>query len=436
MATKRKQKTLRDSGVTLIDCEHKTPPAAPSGYPYIAIPQLKNGRLNLSDARRITQDHFVAWTRKALPKAYDVILSRRCNPGETAFVPPGLECALGQNLVLLRADGTDVYPPFLRWLVRGSEWWEQIGRIQNVGAVFDSLKCADIPNISLPIPSIHEQKRIADILGTLDDKIEMNRRMNETLEAMARRLFKSWFIDFDPVHAKAALHREHPTLSNVDLSRRALPYMAPDIAELFPESFEDSVLGRLPAGWTVKVLENLAEIIMGTSPPGDTYNDVGLGTPLVNGPVEFGEYFTIRRKWTTQPTRLSQLNDLVFCVRGSTTGRRVVADGAYCLGRGVCAMRSRSGEWCFLHKLIDFSLDRMLSRVSGSVFPNLNGPDLKQFLVVAPSSELRNAFQRAVEPLMDRVGRNISESTTQEHLRDTLLPRLLSGDIPVTAEVA
>ena len=187
--------TLREAGVSLIDCDHRTPPAAESGYPYVAIPQLKQGRLDLTEVRRITREHFIEWTRKANPKTDDVILSRRCNPGETAVVPAGLDCALGQNLVLLRADDSKMFPPFLRWLVRGGDWWEQIGKFLNVGAVFDSLKCADIPNFRLPVPPLAEQRAIAGVLGALDDKIELNRQMNETLEAMAQTLFKNWFVD-------------------------------------------------------------------------------------------------------------------------------------------------------------------------------------------------------------------------------------------------
>jgi type I restriction enzyme S subunit len=137
--------TLREAGVSLIDCEHRTPPASGSGYPYIAIPQIKNGCLDLAEVRRISEEHFIEWTRKARPQAYDVILSRRCNPGETAFVPPGLECALGQNLVLLRADGATVFPPFLRWLVRG-----EAQRFHGASAVYrrphlDSRRCPDRP---------------------------------------------------------------------------------------------------------------------------------------------------------------------------------------------------------------------------------------------------------------------------------------------------
>src|SRR5438309_1921497 len=117
--------TLREANVILIDCDHRTPPASDTGYPYIAIPQLRAGRIDATEARRISREHLVQWTRKANPLENDVILSRRCNPGETAFVPSGLEFALGQNLVLLRADGSRIYPPFLRWLVRGPQWWEQ-----------------------------------------------------------------------------------------------------------------------------------------------------------------------------------------------------------------------------------------------------------------------------------------------------------------------
>lgn len=203
MASDWARLTLRDANITLIDCDHRTPPPSETGYPYIAIPQLRNGRIDFSEARRITPEHFAEWTRKALPRENDVVLSRRCNPGETAFVGPGTQFALGQNLVLLRSDGTKVYPPYLRWLVRGAEWWSQINKFLNVGAVFDSLRCADVPRFELPIPPVPEQRAIASILGTLDQRIELNQGVNRTLESIARALFKSWLVDFDPVHSKA-----------------------------------------------------------------------------------------------------------------------------------------------------------------------------------------------------------------------------------------
>ena len=180
--------SLREAGVSLLDCEHRTPPASEDGYPYVGIPQIKDGRIDLLSARRIAQRHFLEWTRKTRPQAFDVVLSRRCNPGETSFVHPGFgEFALGQNLVLLRSDGVRVLKPFLRWLVRSPAWWSQVSAYINVGAVFNSLKCSEVPRFRLPIPSLSEQRAIAHILGTLDDKIELNRRMNATLEAWHRR---------------------------------------------------------------------------------------------------------------------------------------------------------------------------------------------------------------------------------------------------------
>ena len=203
MPSEWEQLTLREAGVALIDCDHRTPPAVESGYPYVAIPQLRQGRVDVGSARKITAAHFSEWTRKAKPQTNDVVLSRRCNPGESTFVAPHMEFALGQNLVLLRANGSRLHPPFLRWLARSPEWWAEVERFINVGAIFNSLKCADIPKFVLPIPPIPQQKEIAEILGAIDDKIALLRETNATLEAIAQALFKSWFVDFDPVRTKA-----------------------------------------------------------------------------------------------------------------------------------------------------------------------------------------------------------------------------------------
>jgi len=271
MAREWKRTSLREAGVTLIDCDHRTPPAADSGYPYVAIPQLKEGRLALADARRISPEHYADWTRKAKPQHHDVILSRRCNPGETAFVPAGLECALGQNLVLLRSDGTKVFPPFLRWLLNGPDWWEQVGTFINVGAIFNSLKCADIPTFKMPLPPLAEQKAIAAVLGALDDKIELNRRMNATLETLARAIFKSWFVDFDPVRHQAEIGVRNSGTAEKNHSSFHLP---PSTLKLFPSTFQDSELGKIPEGWRIETLGDHVELQRGK-----TYKSKLKGTP-------------------------------------------------------------------------------------------------------------------------------------------------------------
>ncbi|MBA2397834.1 MAG: restriction endonuclease subunit S, partial [Bradyrhizobium sp.] len=197
-----------------------------------------------------------------------------------------------------------------------------------------SLNNEMLARLVIVLPSLDEQTAIGQVLKALDDKIELNRRMNETLEAMARSLFQSWFVDFDPVCAKVGGRSS-------DLPEA--------FSSVFSVSLSESELGDIPSDWRVGELQELASVLMGLSPDGESYNANGIGTPLINGPVEFGDYFPVRSKWTTAPSRLTEFGDLVFCVRGSTTGRRVVADGVYCLGRGVCALRSITAPRAYLY---------------------------------------------------------------------------------------
>ncbi|WP_448131496.1 restriction endonuclease subunit S [Stutzerimonas chloritidismutans] len=259
--------TLKEAGVSLIDCDHKTPPASEEGYPYIAIPQLKNGHISLEGVRRISHVDYLEWTKKLKPQANDVIVVRRCNSGDSAHVPAGLDCAIGQNLVVLRASGERVRPDFLRWLLKGPEWWAQVSKFINVGAVFDSLRCRDIPNFELMIPPLVEQAEIARVLGAIDNRITLLRETNATLEAIAQALFKSWFVDFDPVRAKA--------------EGRQPEGMGAATAALFPDSFEESELGLVPKGWAVRSIYDIARVIYGAPFASKRFNSDPIGIPLV-----------------------------------------------------------------------------------------------------------------------------------------------------------
>ena len=411
--------TLREAGITLIDCDHRTPPPVDAGYPYVAIPQLRNGRIELSGVRRITPEHFAEWTRKARPAANDVVLSRRCNPGETAFVHPDLNFALGQNLVLLRADGKRVYPPFLRWLVRGPEWWEQIGKNLNVGAVFDSLKCADVPNFELHTPPLADQRAIAHILGTLDDKIDLNRRMNQTLEAMARALFKSWFVDFDPVRAKA---------------KGRDPGLPKHIADLFPDSFEDSELGEIPKGWTVGTLGDVAEHPRRGVQP----DEIEPTTP----------YIALEH----MPRRCIALSDW-GAADGLESNKFEFKRGEILFGKlrpyfhkvgvapvnGVCStdivvVAPRQRFW-FGYVLGHISSDAFVEQTNagstGTKMPRTSWAEMARYPVVIPSERAAMALTSQIRFAVDKMIGSIHQSRTLAILRDTLLPQLISGDLRV-----
>jgi len=433
--------SLREAGVLLIDCVHKTPPASEIGYPYIAIPQLKNGRLDLSDVRCISREHFVEWTRKASPQTHDVILSRRCNPGETAFVPSGFEGALGQNLVLLRSDGQKVFLPFLRWLVRSPYWWEQVGTFINVGAVFDSLKCADIPNFQLPIPPLDEQKAIAHILGTLDDKIELNQQMNQTLEAIAGALFKSWFIDFDPVRAK--------------LDGRQPAGMDAETAALFPAEFEDGgAIGKIPKGWEIKPFGELLDLTIGGDWGKETPDEkhtqpiaIIRGTDIAS--IKAGIFSKIPHRYTTSQkikNRALSDGDIIIEVSGGSpdqpTGRScyitnsilkkldsVVVPASFCrlfrpknsllgiiLKLHLEVLYEQGGTWVYQNQSTG------ISNFQTQYF-------LANELVLIPTLPVQKLFFDTIRPIANKQASD--ENFVLSQIRDALLPKLLSGEIRV-----
>lgn len=429
MAGEWKRTSLREAGVTLIDCDHRTPPATDSGYPYVAIPQLKEGRIVLNDVRRISPEHFAEWTRKAKPQQHDVILSRRCNPGETAYVPAGLECALGQNLVLLRADGNKLFPPFLRWLVRGTDWWEQVGTFINVGAVFESLKCADIPNFSMPLPPLAEQKAIAAVLGALDDKIELNLRMNGTLEAMARALFQSWFVDFDPVRAK--------------LDGRQPAGLDPATAALFPDSFQDSEAGNIPKGWEVAKLKELtSKIGSGATPRGGSEVYVDEGPALIRSQNVYDYEFRwpgLARLTDKSAEELKNVevmkNDVLLNITGDSILRTCVVDPEALPARvnqHVAIIRAiNSIPATYLHfYLVQESMKTFLIGMSaGATRHAITKGHLESIDVLKPSALVLKAFEQRTTPWFAQIDANRSQSRTLATLRDMLLPKLLSGEL-------
>ena len=411
--------SFRDAGISVIDCEHRTPPPVEKGYPYVAIPQIKDGRIDIHGARRIKLEHFKEWTRKAAPEPHDVVLSRRCNPGETGYVSEKIQFALGQNLVLLRSDQTKVFKPFLRWLVRGPQWWEQVGSYLNVGAVFDSLKCVDIPSLHLSIPPQAEQRSIAHILGTLDDKIELNRRMNETLEAMAQSLFKSWFLDFDPVRAK------------MEGRNTGLPK---PIANLFPNRFTESELGLIPEGWDFGTLGDIAalnpESWNARNPPEDiVYVD------LSN--TKWGQIEKIDRyPWKKAPSRARRVlrpgDTIVGTVRPGNGSFALIGRDGLTGSTGFAVLRPKAADdreivWCAATSRDN--IDRLAHLADGGAYPAVRPHAVAGTPVALADFPVKRAFSAMVAPWLDRIEYNRRESRKLASLRNTLLPVLVSGEL-------
>ena len=413
--------SLRDAGVTLLDCDHRTPAEARTGFPYVTIPQMRDGELDVRAARLISPSDFVEWTKKTQPLPFDVLLSRRCNPGETAHVRDGQVFAVGQNLVLLRADGRIVTPSYLRWMTKGPAWWLQVEKYRNPGAVFDSLKCRDIIRFELPIPPLSIQYAISDILSALDDKIELNRRMADTLEPMARALFKSWFVDFGPVHAKI---EGRPT------------GLAADISALFPDRFDND---GLPAGWSTRPFSDLFGINGGNTPRTD--NERFWGGP---------------HQWAT-PKDLSRLAAPVLLQTGrqlTDAGLSQASSGLLPAGTLLLSTRAPIGylafivrptainqgfagivrkkvstayAWAWCHA----NMDVITGNAGGSTFPEISKAVLRQLPILAPPQPVLDAFGVIADTLIEQVIATTKEAQTLAILRDTLLPKLISGELRI-----
>ena len=388
--------TLRDAGVKLIDCVHKTPAAQESGYPYVGIPQMRDGWIDFDSARKISREDFCEWTKKAKPQQHDVVLSRRTNPGVTAIDRTGTDFALGQNLVLLRADGCQIDPPFLKWLARSPAWWEQIEKFKNVGAVFDSLKCADVPNFELPVPPIKTQRMMGGLFDAIDAKIDLNRRMNKTLEAMARAIFKDWFVHFGPTRAKAEGDER---------------YLAPKLWDLFPDSFDDQ---EKPEGWEIRKLEAILKLNYGKSlparkrTPGNVavYGSGGIaGThdvALIEGPA-------------------------VIVGRKGTVGSLYWEDDSAFPIDTVFYVVPRIGSVLFAYHLLATLPLRDMN--TDAAVPGLNRNNAYRLEFPLPSFELISAFENISGALWKRRAKNLVETKTLTQTRDLLLPKLMSGEI-------
>jgi type I restriction enzyme S subunit len=279
---------------------------------------------------------------------------------------------------------------------------------------------------SILLPPLAEQTKIANALGALDDKIELNRKMNEALEAMARALFKSWFVDFDPVRAKAE-GRD--------------PGLPAQIAALFPDSFEDSELGEIPKGWMVKQIGDLA-IVQGGSTPStkeSSYWEDGTHywvTPKdlsgLSNPVLLGSERRITDAGLTQISSGLLPAGTVLLSSRAPIGYLAVAEVPVAINQGFIAMQPLEGvSNLFLLLWAEVAHEAILSRANGSTFLEISKSSFRPIPVVVPTPALMNAFDRAVRPLYSHVVVNERESRTLSSLRDSFLPRLISGDLRI-----
>lgn len=327
-----------------------------------------------------------------------------------------LPARVNQHVAIIRPHKDILDARYLRYFLITQSMQHYMHALAAAGATRQALTKRMIESFEVPLPPLPEQHAIAHILGSLDDKIELNRRMNETLEAMAQAVFKSWFVDFDPVRAKA------------EGRDTGLPK---EIADLFPDSFEDSDLGEIPKGWKVGCVDDEFDLTMGQSPPGETYNETGDGMPFYQGRSDFAFRFPTRRVYCTAPTRLAKARDTLISVR-APVGDINMASEDCAIGRGVAAARHKTGSRSYTYQFMR-SLDEVFARfeAEGTVFGSIGKKDFHAITCVIPSHDIVEAYEHRVFPLDSSIEVNERESRTLAAIRDALLPKLISGELRV-----
>ena len=363
----------------------------------------------------ITEEHAAQLSNATLERG-DVLLNitgdsvARCCQVDSNVLP----ARVNQHVAIIRPNPHELDPGFLRYFLVSPAMQSKMLSWSHAGATRKALTKGMIESFKVPKPDLPVQQRIADVLGKLDDKIELNRRMNRTLEKMAAAIFKSWFIDFDPVHAKAE-GRD--------------PSLPPEIADLFPDTFEDSDLGPIPKGWDCSTVGDEFSLTMGQSPPGETYNESREGTPFFQGRRDFGFRFPTNRVYCTAPTRFAARGDTLMSVRAPVGDVNMAIDRCS-VGRGVAAARHKSTSISYTYYAFRSLRDRFeVYNGEGTVFGSISQKDLRAIPWLAPDDSVVSRFDQMAGPIDQRIELNEVQNRRLAGLRDILLPKLLSGEI-------
>ena len=355
----------------------------------------------------------------------DILFARRGAQatGLSAIVDERFEGALcGTGALLLRVQSTRVDPRYLSMFLSSEAAYVWL-RTHAVGAVMPNLNTAIIQALPISLPRIHEQQRIAGFIGALDNRITLLRETNATLEAIAQALFKSWFVDFDPVRAK--------------MEGRTPEGMDEATAALFPDGFETSELGEVPRGWRVGQVADLGDVVCGKTPPTSAPENYGGDVPFITIP-DMHDLLAV----TTTARSLSKLG-------ADSQPKKYLPPGAICVSCiatpglvvrvTTTAQTNQQINSVIPHRKWGSSFPLFLLRrigdavrsggSGGSVFHNLSKSGFEQLPVLLTEPELADRFNAVIDPLVEKIVANQLQTQTLSTLRDTLLPRLISGQL-------
>jgi type I restriction enzyme S subunit len=397
-------------------------PSTSEGPFMVTAKDIHSGRIDYSTARHTSWEAYRReLTDKSRPRVNDILLTKDGSIGRVAICDRADIC-INQSVALVQPNDR-INPRFLKFLLE-SPHYQQRMEGDSDGTTIKHIYITRVDKMEVAVPPTDEQRAIAQMLGSLDDKIELNRRMNETLESTARALFQSWFVDFDPVRA----------------STESRPSKLKTLTDLFSNSFQDSALGEIPKGWEVVTVADLANIVGGSTPstkePAYWNGSHHWATPKDLSALSVPVLLDTERRVTdlglTQISSGLLPEGTVLLSSRAPIGYLAVAEVPVAVNQGFIAMKPKKGvSNLFLMLWATFAHEEIVSRANGSTFLEINKTNFRTIPVVRPADTVMEAFDRHIRPLYMRIVENERESRTLVALRDALSPKLMSGEVRV-----
>ena len=374
-----------------------------TGTKFLRITDIQNGFVQWEDVPFCEIDS--SSKSKYLLSDGDIVVARTGNSTGENYLFQGESFAVfASYLIRFRVNKQIVDPSYVWRCMRSSSWWNFV-RGSKTGSAQAGANAKVLGRFEFEYPPLHEQKAIAHILGTIDEKIELNKKTNETLEKIAKALFRSWFIDFDPVKAKA------------EGRSTGLP---DEISDLFPDSFEDSELGQIPSGWIIQSLGSISKIFTGKRPKSRSEKETPLTKyPLYGGagPMGFTNEILVNGSKIITTGRVGTLGKF-FRIKIPAW----ISDNAL-----IIEPSDIFYNFCF-YRLLNFDIT-IFNR--GSTQPLITQSDLKTIEMISADEKIHKIFEKLCSDLYEKFAINQSESNTLENIRNCLLPKLISGELKI-----
>lgn len=399
---------------TIFDGPHATPKRVDKGPIYLGIDAItEDCKINPNEFTFLSEDDYKIWTKRVTPQFKDIVFSYEATLGRYAIIPEEFYGCLGRRLGIIRVNSEVIDYKWLYYFFQSPQWNAYIKNHTIKGSTVNRISVDEMPDYEISACDIANQKKIASVLSALDDKIALNKKMNQKLEAMAKRLYDYWFVQFDFPDENGRPYKTSggPMIHNETLKR------------------------EIPAGWNDGVLSDIANITMGQSPDGASYNEDGEGMIFYQGSTDFGMRFPTVRQYTTAPTRFAKKGDILMSVR-APVGAVNIANTDCCIGRGLSALNSKLGSLSHLYFLIDvFKKTFENKNTVGTTFGSITKDELYALPVVIPDKNVIEQFEKMAKPIFDRQMKLGEESNRLTALRDKLLPLLMNGQVEAKNEM-